>query len=570
MRRFLVLLMILILVMTVSVGVSAATVASGVSSFAAVASDGSCQVSMTVAFHLEEAVEKLYYPVPAEATGISLNGSRVSAAKDGDARNVNISRVVRNVVGDCTVSIQYTLHDVIHTTEAGTLEMRVPMLSGFAYPIEKLEFSLTMPGVVEVLPAFVSGYHQARIEEYLTYGVEGATVTGSSLKAMKDHETLTMSMVVTEQMFPQSIVQSQDYHWGITAMGICAALALLYWLIFLWNLPARPQSSTEPPQGYSAGQLGCIAAGQGVDLTMTVFSWAQLGYVLIQIDRRNRVLLHKQMDMGNERSEFEQRCFKKLFGKRDLVDTSGFQYAQFCRLAAKRPEGVGELMGRFNGSPTVFRVIASAMGLFGGASLAVALANGAALQGFLIFLLGVAGGVSGWYMQEFGKAVLLGNRRALLVSLGNSTVWLVLSLIAGAAGVGAWMVAGLLTAGVLLARGGRRTELGRQTRAQVMGLRWYLHTADKKDLQRICEADPDYFFRLAPYALALGADRAFAKRFGNRKLDRCPYLTTGMDAHMTALQWSAMMRNAEDSMNGRAQRLPLEKLIRMIRSITRG
>lgn len=570
MRRLTAVTAALMLVLVLALGVSAATGASGVSSFATVSGDGSCQVSMTASFHLEEAMDKLYYPVPAEATGVSLNGSRVSTSKDGDARNINLSRVVRNVVGDCTVSIQYTLHDVIHTTEAGTLEMRIPLLSGFDYPIEKLEFSVTMPGAVEVLPSFVSGYHQARIEEYLTYSVEGAAVTGSSLKAMKDHETLTMSMVVTEQMFPQSIVQSQDYHWGMTAMAVCAAVALVYWVIGMWNLPVRPHSSTEPPQGFSAGQLGCIAAGQGVDLTMTVFSWAQLGYVLIQIDRHNRVLLHRQMDMGNERSEFERRCFQKLFGKRELVDTSGFRYAQFCRLAAKRPEGVRELMRRFNGSPGVFRVIAAAIGLFGGASLAVALAGGAALQGLLILVLGIAGGVSGWFMQDFGKGVLLGDRRALAVSLGNSAAWLLLGLIAGASDVALWMVAGLLLAGLLLAWGGRRTELGRQTLAQVMGLKRYLRSADKKQLQRICETDPDYFFRLAPCALALGMDRTFAKRFGNVKLDRCPYLTTGMDAHMTALQWSAMMRNARDAMNGRARSLPFEKLLKMIRSITRG
>ncbi len=570
MRRVAAAVAALAVILAMAIGVSAATGASSVSSFATVASDGSCQVSMTAAFHLEEAVDKLYYPVPAEATGVSLNGSRVSTTKSGNARNVNLSRVVRNVVGDCTVSIQYTLHDVIHATEAGTLEMRIPLLSGFGYPIEKLEFSVTLPGAVEVLPSFVSGYHQARIEEYLTYSVEGAAVTGSSLKAMKDHETLTMSMTVTEQMFPQSIVQTQDYHWSLTAMAICAALALLYWLIFLWNLPVRPQSSTEPPQGFSAGQLGCIAAGQGVDLTMTVFSWAQLGYVLIQIDRRNRVLLHKQMDMGNERSEFERRCFQKLFGKRQLVDTSGFQYAQFCRLTAKRPEGIRELMRRFNGSGQVFRVIAGAMGLFGGAGLAVALADGAALQGLLILLLGIAGAVSGWYIQAFGKGVLLGDRRALTVSLGNGGAWLLLSLLAGAAEIGLWMVAGLLVAGLLLAWGGRRTELGRQTLSQVMGLQRYLRTADKQQLQRLCETDPDYFFRLAPCALALGVDKAFAKRFGHRKLDRCPYLTAGMDAHMTALQWSAVMRSAQDAMNGRAQRLPVEKLIRMIRNVTRG
>ena len=46
--------------------------------------------------------------------------------------------------------------------------------------------------------------------------------------------------------------------------------------------------------------------------------------------------------------------------------------------------------------------------------------------------------------------------------------------------------------------------------------------------------DPDYFHTMAPYALALGVHKRFARAFGTRKLSSCPYLTTGMDGHRTA------------------------------------
>lgn len=569
MRRVSAILVAVILVLALAVSASAATGASKLNSFATVSADGSCQVTLTVTLHLESAVDKLYFPVPAEATGISLNGSRVSAARADGVRKVNLSRLVRDVVGDVTVNIHYSLYDVIQTTETNALEMQVPLLSGFQYPIEMLEFSVTLPGAVDMLPSFVSGYHQARIEEDLTYSVDNATITGSSLKAMKDHETLTMRLAVSEEMFPQSITQTQNYDLGETAMGICAALALIVWIITMWNPPMLPQSSTKPPEGFHAGQLGCIAAGQGTDLTLMVLSWAQLGYVLIQVDRHQRVLLHRLMDMGNERSELEQRCFAKLFGKRQLVDTTSYHYAQLCRMTAKRTDGMKELIRPRTGNPRIFRAIAAGIGLFGGGCLAVALAEGAALQGLLIFVLGAAGAISGWFIQDFGAGILLGHRRSLWISLTLSGLWLLLGLIAGAFPVAMEMVGALLAAGLLLSWGGRRTALGRQTQAQILGLQRYLRTADKKQLQRICETDPDYFFRLAPCALALGVDKAFAKRFGSTKLDRCPYLTTGMDAHMTALQWSALMRKTIDAMNDRAEKLPLERLLGTIHSITR-
>jgi len=129
------------------------------------------------------------------------------------------------------------------------------------------------------------------------------------------------------------------------------------------------------------------------------------------------------------------------------------------------------------------------------------------------------------------------------------------------------MILLLLVAGIFLAWGGRRTPLGRQTLAQVQGLKHYLRTADKTQLQRICESDPDYFFRLAPSAMALGLDKSFASRFGNKKLDRCPYLITGMDGQLSAQQWSKLLRRTLDAMNDRAEKLPLERFFGILHSI---
>lgn len=569
MRRIVAVLLALLLLSCLAVSVSAATGVSAMSGFATVNADGGCQISITVTLRLEQAMDKLYFPIPAEATGVTLNGSRVSASRAGNVRNVNLSRIVRNVVGDVTVNLQYSLYDVIVTTATGALEMQLPMLSGFEYPIEKLEFSVTMPGVVDVLPGFVSGYHEARIEEDLTYSVSGATITGSSVRALKDHETLAMTLAVTDEMFPRTLTHTHDYQWALTAMAICAGAALLYWIIALWNRPGLARTQPEPPQGYSAGSLGCVMTFAGLDLTMMVLSWAQLGYVLIHI-KGQRVILHRRMDMGNERSEEEVRWFRKVFGKRDRVDTTDFRYAQLCRMAAKKPEGISGLFRRFNGNPKIFRGIAGLIGLFGGMAIAVAMADGAALQGFLLVLLGALGAVSGWYIQLFGAGFFLRAQRLLKLSLGLCGAWLLLGLISGAADIALWMDVALLVAGLLLSWGGRRTTLGRLTQMQTRGFARYLQSVSKAELMRICKNDPDYFFRLAPYALALGREKTFAKRFGQLRLDRCPYLTTGMDGHMTVLQWAALMRKAATLMDSRANRLPIEKTIRMIRTITRG
>ncbi len=559
-----------LLICLLAVSASAASGITALESHSTVTADGTCQVSINATVHLDEAVDKLTFPLPADAGGITLNGSRVSAPKKDGVRNVNIKRITGGMAGDYSLHIAYSLSDVIHLTEEGLLQLQVPLLSGFAYPIESMTFSVTLPGAVEVLPSFVSGYHESSIEQSLSFQAEGATVSGSSLKAMKDHETLTMTMLVSEEMFPQSIVQRQDYTPAVTAMWIAGGLAALYFFIFLFSLPTWPKRAVEAPDGIGAGQLGCVVGMQGVDLTAMILSWAQLGYVLITLERKGRVSLLKRMDMGNERSEAERRWFMKLFGKRARVDTSSRGFALLWRQAAKTPAGLQEMIKRRCGSVRIFRALASAIGLFGGAGLGLVMGGGAVLKYLVIILLSVLGAWAGWHVQDFAAGVFLRHRRKLYKGLLISALWLIFGLISGEFLFTLWTVVALLAAGLLLFWGGRRTPLGRQCRGQIGDLKRYLKTLSKEDAGRLSQDDPDYFFRLAPYALALGVDREFARKFGSIRYPACPYFTDGVDANMTALQWNAMLRKAMAAMDERGQNLPFEQLINRIMLIIKG
>ncbi len=566
MRRIITVILAVLLVAAAAVGASAVSVTK-LESYSTVSQDSECQVTIIATVHVDRVTEGLTFPVPTQATAVTLNGSRVAAKKTDTARLVSLDKVLKGMTGDFTLTINYTLPDVVHTNEIGALELQIPLLAGFAYPIEVMNFSVTLPAAADGLPAFESGYHQANIERDISYHISGATITGSFTEALKDHETVTMRLTVDDEMFPQGLADIQDFTFGLVAMGICAGLALLYWLLGLRFWPLRRIRTTQPPYGYTAGEMGSILHLEGIDLHLTVLSWAELGYILIKTDRHGKVVLHKRMDMGNERKEAEQQLFKKLFGRRNVVDTASHAYAALCRTAAGKPMGIRELVHPHSASARIFRVLASGIGLFGGVSLAIAIGSGALLQGLLIFLLGILGGVSGWYIQGIGNCLVTPNRPRLILCLSLCGVWLLLGLISGAFRVAAWMVAGLLVAGLLLAFGGRRTAQGREIYGQVFGLRRHLRRVDEAQLQTLCAEDPDYFFTVAPYAMALGVGKAFAKRFGGIRLSGCPYLTSGMDAHMTASEWLTRMEKTVDSMDDRAKKLPFEKLMAFLASL---
>lgn len=568
MRRILSILVAVAAVFAMSVTVSAATRATTASCFASVTGDGDCQVTFTATVHIESA-DGVTFPVPRDATDITLNGTRARTTKTDTARVIDLSKALGHMTGDVSINIHYTLRNVVLSQDDGTLLLQLPILSGASYPIEAMNFTITLPGELPERPSFFSGYHQADIEKEMTVEVNGATVTGNFHTALKDHETLFMQMKVDQQMFPRSATELLRLDFGINAMLVCGVAALLYWLVFLRALPVWRKRCAEPPDGFGAGEMGSILHLRGADLNLMVLSWAQLGYVSLQMDKHEIVTITKRMEMGNERGPTELGCFKKLFAKRESVSTAGAHYAYLVRATAQKATDIQELVHRRSGNLKVFRILVALIGLFGGACLGFSMANGAVLKWLLAIIFAAGGTASAWYLADWASCLFLWRGMRLWTQLLCAGFWLIFGLLAGQFMLALSILGALLLAGLMYAFGGRRTELGRALSCEVLGLRHYLRTVPKTQLQRICNQNPDYFYDLAPYALALGVDRAFASRFAKQRLSACPYLKIqGVEAPSAQL-FMRQARQVLQAMDARRRQLFIEKLIAVIRGITK-
>ena len=569
MRRFLICILLLMLMFSLAVSASAESQATSVATFATVTSDESCDVTMTVTIHLDEPVSKLTFPIPKKANNVTLNGSRTGTSAGNGVRLVDLSKITGGLPGDFTVVITYHLNDVVAFNEAGLLMLNVPLLSGFDYPVAKLEASVLLPGEVVTKPTFSSGYHNANIEQYLTFSVTGATISCATNRELKDHETLSMGLSVTDTMFPQSVIRVQNLTPLYILMGVCAGIALAYWLVFLRNLPPSFASVANPPEGFSAGQMESILSLKGADLSTMVFSWAQQGYLLITLDKRERVLLHKRMDMGNERSGFEQKCFQLLFGNRTVVDATSMRYALTVQKVSRLNPNTQNFVHPKSGSFLPFRAFMALVGMFDGICLGLTLAHESAAPWFIGILFGLVFLFGSWQIHNWLSGTLSYRKEQLYVSLGLLLVWLVLTLFAGTAAVDIWIILGQFLAGILLTFGGRRTAEGRRAASEVAGLMRYMLTLPRLQADYICQHNPDYYFDLAPYAIALGVDRSFSAKFGKMPLDVCPYLHAPIAGRKSAAQWSAILHQVLDLMNRKSRRLGLDNVLHMFRSFTR-
>lgn len=556
MRRILIAVLCVLLLTT---AVSAAGSVTELQSNASIAADGTCQISMVMQLTLDSSDSDLRFPLPGNAKDISLNGNGAKTSRSDGLRWVDLSKVIYGP-GSYSLTIHYSLPDLIAQEEKAGLVLTLPLLSGFSYPIDRMEFSVTLPGTPEDVPIFSSTYHPETMDSFMEYTVDGPVISGYVQQGLKDHETLTMKLPVTDSLFPQTMAKRWSLSNDDLLQYALTILAAVYWLVFLRCKLPRRLRRVQAPDGITAGELGCCLAGQGVDFSMMVLSWAQMGYLTIQMDRHGRVLLHKDMDMGNERSDFEVRSFKSLFGKRQTVDGRGVHFAQLGRKAGKTIPGAWHYFRKGSGNPMIFRCISALIGAVAGYSLAAAYATDTVWQVILSILLIPLGAVLSWLIQTGMRGIHLRHRPDLLIAVGCSLVWLILGSLGGETNVAIYVIISQILAGLAAIHGGRRTEAGLQARNEILGLRKYLKSITPEELRRIMENNPDYYFAMAPQAIALGVDRPFARQFGEAALSACPYLMVDGKAPTTARQWNERLRKVVQILDERQRKLVLEKI----------
>ncbi len=553
-------LAVFLLISLLAVPVSAYSGITAGSSQTVVSANGSCRVTVTFTLQLEAHAPDLVFPLPRQARDITVNGSAARSSRGANTRDVDLSGIVAGA-GTYTVTVAYALPDAVQADKNNKLTLNLQLLSGFSYSIEGFSFTVTLPGDIEAEPNFHSTYYQDTVKSVMDLDVSDSIITGTFLSRLQDHETVTMTLPVTADMFPQSVAKRFQMDTLDLFMLALLALALVYWVITMRCAIPRRAHSTLPPEGITAGELGCRLTGQGADLTAMVLSWAQMGYILIHLEDSGRVLLHKRMEMGNERSAFENKVFRSLFGKRKGVDGTGYHYARLCRTVRTSHPGRKEDMLPNSGNPYIFRGLLAAIGLMAGISLAFAFSADTVWRVLLSMLLAPLGAAMAWLLQGGACSIHSHRKLPLYGGLLGAGLWLLLSLLAGRWDVAMWVLPVEFLGGLATGYGGRRTETGRQNMAQILGLRRHLRTVSGEALQRILRMNPQYFYDMAPYALALDADRAFARQMGKRKLPGCAYLTTGMDGHLTAREWQKLLRTAVRSLDALQQRLPLDTLL---------
>lgn len=118
----------------------------------------------------------------------------------------------------------------------------------------------------------------------------------------------------------------------------------------------------------------------------------------------------------------------------------------------------------------------------------------------VLVLLGLAAAICAWLLQDGLKSFFGQGKKPGLLALAGGAGILALGLLSHCVALALLCCAIQLLLGFVVLFGGRRSEAGRATLQQLLGLRQYLKRINSKQLHLALQNNPRYYFDMAPYA----------------------------------------------------------------------
>lgn len=549
-RIFLIFICILLLTLPVT-AVGSGTVDSLLAEVT-VAENGTCQVTLTAQVSFTGAPTSFTMPLGADASDVTASGGQYKLRRVDGVRCAVFTNE-SGFVGTQTFICSFALPcAVVDADDSQTFTISLPE-GGFAYGIQSFELKAQFPATVEQQPKLESAYHGDVIDNFLNIRAEGQNLTLRSVTPLKDQETISMELEFPADSFALRYLPGRITSFNQLAFYILLLAAIVYWAIRLRGKLLLPKKQAVIDVEATAGETDCRLYGKNPDIAGILAHWGNLGYVAIYRNERGRLILRKEMDMGNERKASEQKLFKALFRLGGTCDLQSLRFHTVCKPASASIRGgwVRRLFEKKAGSPFVLRAICLLAAFFVCLmTFDLWLPSSGWRWVFLPLLSVLCTGLCAGVQYCFGY--LLHRRRLLFLSLGGAAA-LLLWFFGSKAGCGGLMFLNLLLqflCALSLLFGGRRSLEGQVQVSQLLGLRRQLRKMNKEELSRLMSIDPQYFYRTLPFAEALGVGRAFCKRFDNRRIEPCPWLSDARHRPETVKEFYAFYKEILSTVRG--------------------
>lgn len=359
-------------------------------------------------------------------------------------------------------------------------------------------------------------------------------------KPMQLNQTVVLRTILPKDFFENAPTLSNNPYKGIVAGAVITLVCLALWFVFRRKRNMVETVEVKAPDGVSPMQAGYIIDGtyDNEDMIGQILYLAQKGYLKIeQLEGdKSTYKLIKVKDISEDEAVYSKQLFAGLFLNGDAVKLNELpeEFSVYADAAgnAIAAEHVGK-KSLSSPSAAMLRIIAVIMSalpfaaVFADASLMNLGTVYFPLLGLgALITLGLVALMARNYDKRFVKT-----KKSLYVSLGIKMLLisvvqvLAFRFIAQQSLVAAVPVVMTLVAALFAIRIQKPTAYANKMVGRLLGFKRFIKTAEVDRIKLLVDEDPQYFFKVLPYAYIFGLTDKWIKKFETIKIEQPEFLT---------------------------------------------
>lgn len=391
--------------------------------------------------------------------------------------------------------------------------------------IDNITFYITMPKEFESSKlGFTTGEKNSIDTSNIEYTVDGKTITGKLNKKLNANEALTIRLELPEGYFTNA---NEINVYTIICIIIPLLLLAISW--YKWDKHGKDDIVVEtvefyPPEGFNSTEVGFLYKGRAEpkDVTSLLIYLANKGYIKIE-DKDKEYVIKKVKDYdGNNPNELT--FMQGLFKNERIEVTKDMLYNDFYITNntilqninnKNNKEKLFDKTATKNKPVILLMIILCIIITFG-----LPMYEYAGIEETLNTLM-VVGIYSIFYLiltsEKIGKIIriifiafitlhlaLMLSTTSLYQAIQYNGYYLITIII------GLISIIGMIIFFKIMKK---RTKFGTEMLGKIQGLKTFLETAEKENLEALVAKEPTYFYNILPFTYVLGVSDKWIKKF---------------------------------------------------------
>lgn len=473
--------------------------------------------------------KKYYFPV----RNITCS-TDCSTESDSKGIMIKLGDADKEIIGKQEYTISYTVKtkDLDLSNHAQALYWN--LIDNFDTTISNFSYRIEMPKSFDAKNVFTyAGKYGQGDDDVLTHEVSGNVISGELTRPLRNYEGTTIRVNLPDDYFVYP--ETKDYSMFALGTGIIILIvSILLFIKFGKDDDVIVTVEFKAPDGLDSASVGYVIDNsvENRDILSLIIDWANRGFLLIH-DEKSGFRLEKLKEMDQDNSHgYERVFFNAIFATGNIVEESDLKNTKvsealanakhmlknsFYRNPKKRVYssaslGLQILMVFLIIIPTTVLSVSSAYAKFEIMSIAIPYAIPSIALIFtcfpwvilmqkryvmkkitfytstvvLLFLNGVVVALS-----TFVQYISLGIQLYIVLTIAIITFLLILLMI--------FM--------------DKRTKQGSRWLGQILGLKEFIISCEKDQIELLANENPTAFFDVLPYAYVLGISDIWVKKF---------------------------------------------------------